>query len=72
MASTWQVTSQTPDQVIRGGIPVDGYDITVTLGDNEQVSVEVDLGQYADLATLKHIIQAAVDLHDSVAALSGP
>lgn len=72
MASTWQVVAQVPDQVIRGGIPVDGMDITVQLGDGETLSVEVDDGQYSDLATLKAIIQAAVDLHDSVAGLSGP
>lgn len=72
MASTWQVVAQVATQVVRGGIPVDGYDITVQLGDGEQLTVELDDGQYSDLPTVKSMIQAAVDLHDNVAGLSGP
>lgn len=72
MGSTWSVISQTPDQVLSGGVYVEGVDVTVQLSDNSQIVVEVTSTDLQDVPTVKALIQAAVDLHDQVSALSGP
>jgi hypothetical protein len=72
MGSTWTVESQINDQVLRNGVFVPGVEITVQLSDNSQVVVDVDNTQYQDPAGVKSLIQAAVDLHDSIEGLSGP
>lgn len=72
MASTWSVVSQVPDQVLVGGSYVEGVDITVQLSDQSQIVVEVSNTDLQNVATVKGIIQAAVDVHDSVAGLTGP
>lgn len=71
MASSWTVVQQSYEGVLRGGTLVPGVEITVQLGDGSQIVVDVDSTQYQTLATVKGVIQAAVDLHDSVSALTG-
>lgn len=70
MASTWQVTQQTYEGVLSGGVLVPGVEITALLSDGTEVVVDVTNSQYQDIATVKAIIQAAVDQHDAVAALT--
>jgi hypothetical protein len=72
MGSSWTVVSQVPDQVLVGGAYVEGVDITVQLSDQSQLVVEVSNTDLQTVATVKAMIQAAVDLHDAVASLSGP
>lgn len=72
MGSTWQVVSQVNDQVMRAGNFVPGVEITADLSDGSQVVVDVTATEYQSVATVKGIIQAAVDLHDNVQGLTGP
>jgi hypothetical protein len=66
------VVSQVPDQVLVGGVFVEGVDITVQLSDQSQIVVGVSNTDLQTVATVKALIQAAVDTHDAVASLSGP
>lgn len=70
MASTWQVTQQTYEGVLSGGVLVPGVEITALLQDGTEVVVDVTQSQYQNIGTVKSIIQAAVDQHDAVAALT--
>ena len=72
MGSTWQVVSQVNTQVTRSGNFVPGVEVTADLSDGSQVVVDVTESEYQSVATVKSLIQAAVDLHDSVQGLTGP
>lgn len=72
MGSTWQVASQINTQVTRSGNFVPGVEITADLSDGSQVVVDVTETEYQNVTTVKGLIQAAVDLHDSIQGLTGP
>lgn len=69
MASSWQVTGDSPDQVwFVAGQDVTGHLITFITGNGNRGSVQVPDDQYTT-ARVKSIIQAKADVVDSINGL---
>jgi len=72
MATTWEVTGDTPDQYDfnAGGNPVLGHVITFMTGERNRGSVFVPNDHYS-VATVRKLIAAQAAIADGVGNLSG-
>lgn len=72
MATTWQVTSDTPDQLEfdNAGNPVQGHRVAFLTGEGNKGSVFVDDNHYTP-AKVRELINAQAVKADAIANLSG-